>query len=287
MDRIEKRPGKCGGSATIKGTRITVRCLAWYDREGWTAEETAEIYSLVDASDIEAAWAYAKEHPEELAPDGLDSKMDLDDAVAGHPIATKELAELRALLGALESQHYAMHQQLQECAAASNCGACRSVVSGIPGKMYGEPLSARVESEPSGKAGQLAPEECETCGGAWIWVVGNGYDPTACPEPFHYPALKPKPPAPEERPAEETPCCDKDGLNGLGKPCLCACHHRGKPSGNTEHPPAAARGEEGDAALEAAVALAEELLRTDGALTIKAQEHLTAYSRAAKSGGAK
>jgi hypothetical protein len=28
-----------------------------------------------------------------------DSRMDLDDAVAGHPIAMRELAELRALLG--------------------------------------------------------------------------------------------------------------------------------------------------------------------------------------------
>ena len=64
LPRIEKRPGKCGGNATIRGTRLTVRAVHGAMVGG---HDPDALWPEVDPKDITAALAYAAEHPEEIA----------------------------------------------------------------------------------------------------------------------------------------------------------------------------------------------------------------------------
>ena len=95
-ERIEKRPGKCGGLATIKGTRLTVRTIY-----GCGSRAVAQhYYPYVPMDDIRAAFDYAAMHPEEVAsepeePDPRDTELALLRRVAEAARALRD-ATLRA-----------------------------------------------------------------------------------------------------------------------------------------------------------------------------------------------
>ncbi len=74
---IEKNPGRCGGRATITGTRIRVCTILTCYREGMTVEEIVQQYPHLRPADIHDALAYAYDHPEEMEID-----LAADDEVA-------------------------------------------------------------------------------------------------------------------------------------------------------------------------------------------------------------
>ena len=66
---IEKVPGRCGGRATVAGTRIRVAIiLGWY-RQGMTVDEIVQQYPSLKLSDVHDALAYAYDHMAEIEAD--------------------------------------------------------------------------------------------------------------------------------------------------------------------------------------------------------------------------
>ncbi len=63
---VKKTPGVCGGQACIRSTRIPVWLLVSLRREGADETELLENYPALSPSDLEAAWAYQRDNPEEL-----------------------------------------------------------------------------------------------------------------------------------------------------------------------------------------------------------------------------
>lgn len=63
---IEKTPGVCGGDACIAGTRIPVWGLVDYLREGATDDQILQSFPHISAADLEKAWAYAAQYPDEI-----------------------------------------------------------------------------------------------------------------------------------------------------------------------------------------------------------------------------
>jgi uncharacterized protein (DUF433 family) len=71
---IEKSPGKCGGRATVAGTRIRVAIILGCYRQGMTVEEIVQQYPMLRPADVHDALAYAYDHAEEIETDLLDDK---------------------------------------------------------------------------------------------------------------------------------------------------------------------------------------------------------------------
>ncbi len=65
-DSITKTPGVCGGSACIRGTRITVWGLVEWRKLGLSDAAIQEHVQGLTQSELEAAWEYAAAHPEEI-----------------------------------------------------------------------------------------------------------------------------------------------------------------------------------------------------------------------------
>ncbi|MDZ8104333.1 MAG: DUF433 domain-containing protein [Nostoc sp. DedQUE12a] len=63
---IQKTPGVCGGNARIRDTRIAVWTLVSFRQQGASEEELLRNYPALTPEDLEAAWFYYKEHPEEI-----------------------------------------------------------------------------------------------------------------------------------------------------------------------------------------------------------------------------
>jgi uncharacterized protein (DUF433 family) len=63
---VSKLPGRCGGEACVRDTRITVWGLAAYRRLGLSDERIREAVTGLTPADLEAAWDYAAKHPEEI-----------------------------------------------------------------------------------------------------------------------------------------------------------------------------------------------------------------------------
>ena len=63
---VEKRDGVCGGDARIRKTRITVWGLVEWRSLGLSEEEILEHHPDLTQADLEAAWDYYSEHPEEI-----------------------------------------------------------------------------------------------------------------------------------------------------------------------------------------------------------------------------
>ncbi|MBW4563993.1 MAG: DUF433 domain-containing protein [Mojavia pulchra JT2-VF2] len=63
---IQKTPGVCGGNARIRDTRIAVWTLVSFRQQGASDEELLRNYPTLTAEDLEAAWSYYKEHPQEI-----------------------------------------------------------------------------------------------------------------------------------------------------------------------------------------------------------------------------
>ena len=65
---IEKTPD-VGGSARIARTRIPVRTLESYRRQGLTDAGILDAFPSLRAVDLAAAWAYVDAHPDEIRRD--------------------------------------------------------------------------------------------------------------------------------------------------------------------------------------------------------------------------
>jgi uncharacterized protein (DUF433 family) len=64
---VEKTPGVCGGEARIVGTRIPVWQLVEARDLGVRESQLLIDFPRLTAQNLVDAWAYAKEHPEEIA----------------------------------------------------------------------------------------------------------------------------------------------------------------------------------------------------------------------------
>jgi uncharacterized protein (DUF433 family) len=65
-DRITKTPGVCGGNACIRGTRITVWGLVSWRKLGVSDAEIMKKVQGLTQENLNAAWAYAATHPDEI-----------------------------------------------------------------------------------------------------------------------------------------------------------------------------------------------------------------------------
>ena len=63
---IVKTKGVCGGSARLHQTRITVSCLESWRRQGVGVQGVMNAYPHLTRAQIEAAWAYADAHKNEI-----------------------------------------------------------------------------------------------------------------------------------------------------------------------------------------------------------------------------
>ena len=63
---IERRPGVCGGSPVIRGTRITVRHIAVLHKDGAGVQEMLETYPHLQASWVHDAISYYLDHHDEI-----------------------------------------------------------------------------------------------------------------------------------------------------------------------------------------------------------------------------
>lgn len=64
--RIQKTPGVCGGDARIGDTRIPVWLLVLARKQGASDAQLLDDYPSVSTADLDAAWAYYREHPVEI-----------------------------------------------------------------------------------------------------------------------------------------------------------------------------------------------------------------------------
>jgi len=65
--RITSTPEVCGGEACIVRTRIPVWLLVQAKRLGASDAQLLQSYPALDAEDLANAWAYARQHAEELS----------------------------------------------------------------------------------------------------------------------------------------------------------------------------------------------------------------------------
>jgi uncharacterized protein (DUF433 family) len=72
---IRKTPGICGGDACIRETRIMVWLLVDLKRQGASDQEILDGYPSLSQEDLQAAWEYHRQHPEEI-----------DDAIVGQEV---------------------------------------------------------------------------------------------------------------------------------------------------------------------------------------------------------
>jgi uncharacterized protein (DUF433 family) len=63
---IQKTPNLCGGAACIRRTRFTVWGLVQWQHMGLTDARILEHHPDLAQADLDVAWAYYKEHPEEI-----------------------------------------------------------------------------------------------------------------------------------------------------------------------------------------------------------------------------
>ena len=63
---IRKNPGVCGGEACIRNTRHTVASLVQWRNLGLSDARILVHHPDLTAADLEAAWAYYRQHVEEI-----------------------------------------------------------------------------------------------------------------------------------------------------------------------------------------------------------------------------
>jgi len=67
---IEKTPGKCGGRACLRNTRVPVWSLVVARGLGVSDSDLLHYFvTPLTSADIQAAWAYYEQHPEEIDTD--------------------------------------------------------------------------------------------------------------------------------------------------------------------------------------------------------------------------
>ncbi|MBW4639536.1 MAG: DUF433 domain-containing protein [Gloeocapsa sp. UFS-A4-WI-NPMV-4B04] len=63
---VQKTPGVCGGNARIRDTRIPVWTLVSFRKQGAANEELLRNHPRLNQLDLEAAWSYYAQYPEEI-----------------------------------------------------------------------------------------------------------------------------------------------------------------------------------------------------------------------------
>jgi uncharacterized protein (DUF433 family) len=63
---VSKKKDRCGGEACIRNLRIPVWAVVNYRRLGASDEEILRSYQSLQPADLEAAWAYAAGHEQEI-----------------------------------------------------------------------------------------------------------------------------------------------------------------------------------------------------------------------------
>jgi uncharacterized protein (DUF433 family) len=63
---VERNPGVCGGAACIRNTRHTVAGLVQWRRLGLSDERILEHHPDLNSADLETAWAYYHQQPNEI-----------------------------------------------------------------------------------------------------------------------------------------------------------------------------------------------------------------------------
>ncbi len=66
---IEARPGVCGGSPVLKGTRMPVKAIAAYYKLGWGPETIIEQFPHLDVAAVYAAFSYYFANTESVEAD--------------------------------------------------------------------------------------------------------------------------------------------------------------------------------------------------------------------------
>ena len=63
---ISTRPGRCGGDACVRETRVPVWALVERRREGRTDEQILGDLPDITSEDLAVAWKYAEDHGQEI-----------------------------------------------------------------------------------------------------------------------------------------------------------------------------------------------------------------------------
>lgn len=63
---IQKTSGVCGANARIRDTRILVWTLVSFHQQGASQEELLRNYPGLNQQDLDAAWSYYAQHPQEI-----------------------------------------------------------------------------------------------------------------------------------------------------------------------------------------------------------------------------
>jgi uncharacterized protein (DUF433 family) len=71
---VQKTPGVCGGRACVRNTRITVWGLVNSRRLGASDDQILHNIMGIAPEDLEAAWDYFKQHPDEIEKDIRDNE---------------------------------------------------------------------------------------------------------------------------------------------------------------------------------------------------------------------
>ena len=66
---VAEYPGVCGGYPVIRETRIPVRLVVLFSRDGATVDELAEMWPTVTADQIKGALDYYTRHPHRVDED--------------------------------------------------------------------------------------------------------------------------------------------------------------------------------------------------------------------------
>jgi uncharacterized protein (DUF433 family) len=78
---IEKKPGVCGGSACVAGTRITVWGLVESQRIGYSEADLLTSYPTLSATNLANAWAYAAAFPDEIEAEIAENNAVMDQEI--------------------------------------------------------------------------------------------------------------------------------------------------------------------------------------------------------------
>lgn len=75
---IVRVQGVCGGRPIIEGTRLSVKLIVGWIRQGMTPEEIIEQYPQLSAAQVADALAYYQDHPEEIEAEFAEEKRYLE-----------------------------------------------------------------------------------------------------------------------------------------------------------------------------------------------------------------
>ena len=93
---IVRVQGVCGGRPVIEGTRLSVKLIVGWAREGQSSEQIAALYPDVSVAEVADALAYYEDHPEEIEAEFEEEQRYLEVEI---PRLQAMVAERRARYG--------------------------------------------------------------------------------------------------------------------------------------------------------------------------------------------